>query len=302
MADTPVVLITGCSTGFGRLLTETLAKRDYRVYATMRDVAGRNKAAASELEALAERGLPIRSLEMDVTDDRSVARAVQTILAEAGRIDIAVNNAGVIYAGPMEAFTAEEFSGQLDVNVLGVHRVNREVLPAMRKQGSGLLVHISSGAGRMVLPFVGLYHASKYALEALAETLRYELSEFGIDSVIVEPGPFKTALFGRMPRPKDGARAAVYEALSVGPEKFLGGFDAMLSNPDLPTDPQMVVDAIVTSIETPAGDRPLRIAVGIDLGAKKINALTEPVAAEILAGAGVAHLQNVKTAAKAGRK
>src|SRR6202049_3120214 len=195
MNSKQVVLITGSSTGFGRLFTETLARNGHTVFATMRDPGGRNAKNASEIRTLAEKGsLPIHVLELDVTDDASVERAVDAAVAKAGRIDVAINNAGYYLSGLEEAVTTEQARRLMDTNFLGPVRVNRAVLPHMRRQRSGVLMHVSSGAGRVVLPAVAFYCASKFALEALAETYSYELAGQGIESAVVEPGQYETAI------------------------------------------------------------------------------------------------------------
>src|SRR5579862_1928276 len=205
MADSKrTVLITGASTGFGRLIAEALAGKNYRVFATMRGVNGKNAPAARELRALAD------VVEMDVTDDASVERAVADVIAAAGRIDIVVNNAGRVLSGVSEAITLEQAQALMDTNFYSVVRVNRAVLPHMRRQRSGLLLHISSGAGRIVLPCMAYYCASKWAMEALAESYRYELAAQHIDSVIIEPGSYKTAIANNLEHAEDDERTATY--------------------------------------------------------------------------------------------
>jgi len=200
------VLITGTSTGFGRGAAERLARRGDQVFATMRDVEGRNAEHREALERLAtQEGLRLRVLALDVTDQASVDRAVAAALAEAGGLDVVINNAGIAALGVTEAFTPEQFEQIFDVNVYGVVRVNRAVLPAMRQQRSGLLVHVSSGAGRVTVPALAAYSASKYALEAIADAYRYELLPFGVDSVLVEPGVYRTGIHDRFVHPADTA-------------------------------------------------------------------------------------------------
>src|SRR6267142_208715 len=151
MSSKQVVLITGASTGFGRLFTETLARRGHTVFATMRDPGGRNAGNAAEIRGLAEKeSLAIHVLEMDVTDDASVERGVAGAVAKAGRLDVAINNAGYYLSGLEEAVTTEQARRWMDTNFLGVVRVNRAVLPHMRRQRSGVIMHISSGAGRII--------------------------------------------------------------------------------------------------------------------------------------------------------
>jgi NAD(P)-dependent dehydrogenase (short-subunit alcohol dehydrogenase family) len=157
-----VVLITGSSTGFGRLFTETLAGKGHTVFATMRDPGGRNAKNASEIRTLGEKNsLPIYVLELDVTDDASVERAMDVVVGKAGRIDVAINNAGYYLSGLSEAVTTEQAQRLMDTNFLGAVRVNRAVLPHMRRQRSGVLMHISSAAGAsLLLPWVSIAPAN----------------------------------------------------------------------------------------------------------------------------------------------
>src|ERR1700751_4457675 len=221
MNSKQVVLITGSSTGFGRLFAETLARKWHTFFPTMRDPGGRNAKNAAELRTLAQKeSLPIDVLELDVTDDASVGRAVDAAVAKAGRIDVAINNAGYYLGGLAEAVTTEQAQRLMDTNFLGPVRVNRAVLPHMRRQRSGLLMHISSGAGRVVLPSAGFYCASKFALEALAEAYSYELASQGIESVIVEPGAYGTDIFGNSVVVADASRADSYGAVNQFADKI----------------------------------------------------------------------------------
>src|SRR5216683_4169618 len=189
------ILVTGITSGFGRLTVETLARQGYRVFAGMCAAAGKNAPAAEELRALAQRErLALHIIEIDVTDDASVERAIAVIIETTGRLDVVVNNAGVSYSGPLEAFTPEQVRQQFETNVFGMVRVNRAALPHMRTQGSGLLLQIGSIGGRVALPYLGLYGATTFALEGLTESYRDELAPFGIDAVIVEPGTYPTTI------------------------------------------------------------------------------------------------------------
>ena len=174
MAET--VLVTGSNSGFGRLIVETLAHQGYIVFAGMRATSGRNAPAAEELRALAERDqVALHIVELDITDDASVEQAISSVLATTGRLDVVVNNAGMSFSGPLEAFTPAQVRQQFETNVFGVLRVNRAALPQMRQQGSGLLLQIGSIAGRIAQPFLGLYGATKFALEGLIESYRRNL-------------------------------------------------------------------------------------------------------------------------------
>src|SRR5580693_7749598 len=232
MNSKQVVLITGSSSGSGRLFADTLARNGHTVFATMRDPGGRNAKNAFEIGMLAEKGsLPIYVLELDVTDDASVEQAVNAAVAKAGRIDVAINNAGYYLSGLEEAVTTEQARRLMDTNFLGPVRVNRAVLPHMRRQRSGVLMHISSGAGRVVLPSFGHYCASKFALEAFAETYSYELAPQGIESVIVEPGAYQTAIFGNIVFAEDQARGETYGSAKNIAEKINAGLAAVAGNP-----------------------------------------------------------------------
>lgn len=283
MDSKQVVLITGSSTGFGRLFAERLARQGYAVFATMRDVAGRNVQNASDLRQLAQKdSLSLHVLELDVTHEASVEAAVAAAVKQAGRIDVAINNAGYGLIGVTEAVTTEQAQRLMDVNFFGAVRVNRAVLPHMRRQRSGLLLHISSGAGRLVIPGFAFYCASKFALEVLGEAYRYELAAQGIESVIVEPGAHRTEVFSNIVTAADEQRAETY-----GPVKqFAPMIGAALSN--MAGDPQEVVDAVLRIIETPAGQRPLRHRVSpASLGVDEINALHEQVQARMFEAFGL---------------
>jgi NAD(P)-dependent dehydrogenase (short-subunit alcohol dehydrogenase family) len=284
MNSKQVVLITGCSTGFGRLFAETLARKGHTVFATMRDPGGRNAKKASEIRTLAEKdSLPIYVLELDVTDDASVERAVDAAVAKAGRIDAAINNAGYALSGLAEAVTTEQAQRLMDTNFLGPVRVNRAVLPHMRRRRSGVLMHISSSAGRITAPSMGFYCASKFALEALAESYSYELAFHGIESVIVEPGPYETPVFGNLVMAADEARSNAYGAVKQIPAKINAALSSIAGNA------QEVADAVLRIIETPAGERQLRYLVSPEsFGVDQINALSKQVQANVLEAFGVA--------------
>jgi len=290
------ILITGTSSGFGLLTAKTLATKGDTVFASMRDIGGKNAAAAGELRAWAEReGKKVYTVELDVRDDASVNHAVKHILETAGHLDVVVNNAGLLALGFEEAFTPQQVQEIFDVNIVGVQRVNRAVLPSMRARGSGLLIHIASVIGRWVLPCMGLYCATKFALEALAEAYRYELSPLGVDSIIVEPGPSPTGVIGRLVPPADTDRMASYgDALKIA-EQLNAGFEGMLSGPNAP-NPQLVADAISKLIDTPVGQRPLRTIVDPLMGpvTEVINAAAGQAQTGVMANMGMQALLQPK--------
>jgi NAD(P)-dependent dehydrogenase (short-subunit alcohol dehydrogenase family) len=283
MDSKQVVLITGSSTGFGRLIAETLARRGYAVFATMRAPGGRNATNASEIRALAKReSLPLHVLELDVTNDVSVEQAVHICVEQAGRIDVAINNAGYALIGLAEAVTPEQARQIMDTNFFGSVRVNRTVLPYMRRQRSGLLLHISSGAGRLVFPAFGFYCASKFALEALAEAYHYELAPQGIESSIVEPGAYQTPVFGNIVRAADEGRTDTYGVANQIPVKINDILTTTAGNP------QEVADAVLRIIETPAGQRELRYRVSpTNIGVDEINALCEQLQTRLFEASGI---------------
>jgi NAD(P)-dependent dehydrogenase (short-subunit alcohol dehydrogenase family) len=273
-----VVLITGASTGFGRAAAETLAGRGYTVFASMRHSTGRNTSHRQALESVADRkGWVLHVVDLDVTDDVSVDQAVRQILTQAGSIDVVINNAGLPALGLTEAFTVEQCRRVFDVNFFGVVRVNRAVLPSMRHQRSGLLIHVSSAAGRVAAPALGVYCASKFALEALADAYRFELAPFGIDSVLVEPGFHRTPAFGKVVAPADDARVIDYGSEADYAARIRAVHDAIGASPETPGVDE-IVNAFVHLIETPAGQRPFRIV------SNAVRPLLDPynaVAAEI---------------------
>ena len=255
-----VVLITGTSTGIGRLMAETCARKGFSVFASMRHIAGRNANHSAELRAQAEaEGLSLHVVELDVTDDTSVEDAVQEVIDKAGKIDVLVNNAGASYVGITETFTTEQVQRLFDINFFGAIRMNRAVLPHMRHQGSGLLIYISSGAGRFILPHNGLYCASKYALEALAESYHYQLFGLGIDSVIIEPMIYRSSLANNWAKPAEPARGTDYGHVAEVIEKLSSDISKGLSSGP---SPQELADMVAELIVMPAEKRPLRLPIG----------------------------------------
>ena len=238
MLEPQVVLITGCSSGIGRATALAAAARGNRVYATARD--------PESLRELAGAG-QIRTLALDVTDTGSIGRAVASVLGEAGRLDVLVNNAGYGQYGAVEEVTAEEWRREFDVNLFGAVEVTRAVLPAMRQARSGTIVNVSSVAGKIAIPFAAPYCASKHALEAVSDALRVEVAPFGIRVVIIEAGPIATH-FG------ERARASIARMLeSPGP------YSAFYRNAERAMDtdfqagklsPEAVARVIVQAIES----------------------------------------------------
>ena len=286
-------MVTGASSGFGRLIAETLARKYFQAFATMRNVSGRNAAVVHDIQELAKReSLPLHVLELDVTDDGSVERAVSEAVARAGRIDVLVNNAGHGIMDLAETVTLAQAQRQFETNFFGMLRMNRAVLPVMKRQGSGLLLHVSSGAGRLAIPGMGLYCASKFAMEALAEVYRYELASQGIDSVVIEPGAYATSIMEKLEPGEDTGRRAGYGDVAHVPERIREWLRGSRANP------QEVADAVLRIIETPAGQRQMRYRVGPGgPGVERINALTDEVQAQMLEAFDITTLAKFKTRA-----
>jgi NAD(P)-dependent dehydrogenase (short-subunit alcohol dehydrogenase family) len=282
------VVITGSNSGFGRLTVETLARAGHSVFATMREVSGRNAGAAKELQALP--GGKVQVVEMDVTDEASVKKAIDTIAARTGgAIDVVFNNAGRFSMGIQEAFKVEEVQSLFETNVFGPMRVNRAVLPHLRKRKQGLLVYTSSVAGRFSVPCMGTYSASKYALEALADAQRDELKGLGIDVVLIEPGAFPTEVGNKALYANDAERAAGYGETATIPQKMGEGLGQLFSSPAAP-NPQDVADAVKKLIDTPAGKRPNRVVVDNISGdpVRALNAVYDKHRHDIMVAFGMA--------------
>jgi NAD(P)-dependent dehydrogenase (short-subunit alcohol dehydrogenase family) len=191
VAEPKIILITGCSSGFGLLTAARLASRGHRVIATMRDL---NKKGAL-LEEMKWRKGELNILQLDVTDKKSIKNAVTEIAGKYGYVDVLVNNAGYGLGGFFEDMTEEEIRQQFETNFFGAQNLTREIIQLMRPRRKGKIINISSIAGLYAGPCFGAYNASKWALEAFSESLRYELKFFGIDVLLVEPGTYKTKIF-----------------------------------------------------------------------------------------------------------
>ncbi|MDR6937480.1 SDR family oxidoreductase [Luteibacter sp. 3190] len=257
-----IILITGASSGFGRLAAEALARAGHTVYASMRDVAGRNARNVAELaETSRLGGIDLRAIELDVQSESSIESAVSKIIADSGKIDVMVHNAGHMVFGPAEAFTPEQFAEQYDVNVLGTQRVNRAVLPHMRAAKQGLLLWISSSSSAGgTPPYLAPYFAAKAAMDSLAVVYARELVRWGIETTIVVPGAFTkgTNHFAHSGRPGDKARLAEYEA---GPYKAFGEQVMKAFSEIVPedADPSGVAAEMVRVVDLPFGSRPFRV-------------------------------------------
>ena len=294
-----VIVITGASSGMGQLTAHALAKAGHTVYATMRDTAGHNKPqveAAAKFSA--DHKVDLRTIELDVLNQESVDTAIQKIIADNGRIDVLIHNAGHMVFGPAEAFLPEQLAELYDVNVLSTHRVNRAALPQLRKQKQGLVIWVSSSsAAGGTPPYLAPYFAAKAGMDAMAVVMSRELTLWGIETSIIVPGAFTSGTnhFAHSGRPADKAREAEYEN---GPykdfsERVMNGF-ASIVPPD--ADAAAVGEAIVNVVNAPFGKRPYRVHVDpTSDGAEVTNMVLDRVRAELLHRIG---LDDVLTPAK----
>lgn len=281
MSTPKIILVTGASSGFGRLTANALADAGHTVYASMRETAGRNARQVADVQTYAQQArVDLRALELDVASQTSVDAGVAEIIASHGRIDVVVHNAGHMVFGPAEAFTPEQLAQVYDANVLGTQRVNRAALPHMRRQGEGLLVWVSSSStAGGTPPYLSPYFAAKAAMDALAVQYARELTRWGIETSIIVPGAFTkgTQHFAHAGHPADAARAAEYEA---GPYAGLGEQIQQAFSRIVPenADAGEVATAIARVVDTPFGRRPFRVHIdpaqdGADVGFAVIDRL-----------------------------
>lgn len=281
-----IIVITGASSGFGLMTARALARAGHAVYAGMRETTGRNAPRVAEMRQYAsEQGVDLRAIEMDVASQASVDAAIARIIAEQGRLDVVVHNAGHMSYGPAEAFTPEQFAALYDVNVLSTQRVNRAALPQLRKQGRGLLVWVSSSSTRGgTPPYLAPYFAAKAGMDALAVSYAGELARWGIETSIVVPGAFTqgTNHFAHAGAPADEAIAKAY---AEGPTADFSevAFKGLAALEPADADPQSVADAIVAVVDAPFGKRPFRLHVDPSQdGAEIVNSMADRVRAELL--------------------
>src|SRR5260370_40046438 len=282
------ILITGGSSVFVGDMAEPLAADAHKVYGGVRDLAGRNSAAAAAL-----RGKGVEVLALDVTSDAEVEDGIKSLLARSGgELDVVINNAGVFSAGVSESFTTGQLRDLFEVNVIGVQRLMRATLPTLRAQRDGLVINVGSLLGRVTFPFLGLYGASKYAVEALTDSYRYELSPLGVDVVLVQPSAYPTNMYGSAQQPADKARAEAYGEIGTIPGKMFATFMEVFHSKDAP-NPHDLPDAIAKLVSQARGSRPARVVVGEPYGSDVVNRLTEPVQAQDIEGLGLGQLANL---------
>ena len=283
------ILVTGASSGFGRLTAEMLSKSGHKVFAGFRSAEGARKQIADELKAK-----NIEILKVDVTDQASVDTAIVQLLEKSGnKLDVVVNNAGMASAGLSEAFTAEQARDLFEVNVFGVQRVLRATLPVLRAKRAGLVINVGSILGRVTLPFFGLYGASKYAVEAMTDSYRYEVSELGVDVVLVQPSAYPTNMYAAAQKPANGELAKSYGETAEVPGKILKTFMTLFRGENAP-NPQDVATAIDKIVATPAGSRPERVVVGLPFGSDAVNTAVAPIQRGVIESLGLGDLTKLK--------
>jgi len=283
------ILVTGASSGFGRLTAETLSKSGHKVFAGFRSVEGARKQIADELKAK-----NIEVLKVDVTDQAGVDKAIVQLLEKSGnKLDVVVNNAGMASAGLSEGLTAEQARDLFEVNVFGVQRVMRATLPVLRAKRAGLVINVGSILGRVTLPFFGLYGASKYAVEAMTDSYRYELSQLGVDVVLVQPSAYPTNMYAAAQKPANGELARSYGETAEVPGKILKTFMTLFQGENAP-NPQDVATAIDKIVATPAGSRPDRVVVGLPFGSDAVNTAVAPIQRGVIESLGLGDLTKLK--------
>ena len=281
-----VIVVTGASSGFGLLAAQKLAQAGHRVYAGMREISGRNAPQAAAAQKFSsEQNVDLRAVEMDVSSQSSVDKAIAQIVADNERLDVVIHNAGHMVFGPAEAFTPEQLAQLYDINVLSTQRVNRAALPQLRRQRKGLVMWVSSSSTRGgTPPYLAPYFAAKAGMDAMAISYAGELARWGIETTIVVPGAFTkgTNHFAHAGTPADTARAKEYAEGPTAnlPDVALKGL-AGLEPPD--ADASTVADAIVKVVDTPFGKRPFRVHIDPSQdGAEIVNGVADRVRAELL--------------------
>jgi NAD(P)-dependent dehydrogenase (short-subunit alcohol dehydrogenase family) len=277
MSDRKIALITGAGSGIGRAISQVLAQAGHCVYAGLRAPGTRSQARAEELETFARAGgHDLRVVDLDVVSDASCRAAVDRVLLEQGRIDVVVNNAGMLMVGVTEAFSPDQVAEIFDTNAISWLRVNRAVLPVMRRQRAGLLVYVGSTTSRIHEPFIGPYVASKVAGEALAEVMGMEVSPFGIDTVIVQPGAFTqgTEHFHHARPPTDQAVVEQYGAVLHLADDLGSKLEAIDAANGGSLNVSVVGEAVRDVLAQAPGVRPRRIVVDAQRkGLEELNQL-----------------------------
>jgi short-subunit dehydrogenase len=251
MKDKKTVLVTGCSSGIGYATSLVLSRNNFMTYGSVRDLSKSGKIQ----KIIENEGLPLKIIHIDVNDNKSIEVAIQKILFESGRIDILVNNAGNGMFGPIEDITVADIKEQFETNFFGAIRLIKTIVPIMRKQGNGIIVNISSMVGRFAVPLNAAYVSSKFALEGFSESISYELEEFGIKVILVEPGVVRTDFFQNLKIKGTDSKSPYYQLM----EKRIGLLKTAMENSTSSND---VANIILHALNTK--DPVFRYIIGND--------------------------------------
>lgn len=291
------ILITGAGSGMGLHTAQTLALEGYRVYAGIRDPNGRNTHKSTKLREYVEsQGKTIEIIDLDIHLENSCQAAADKIVEKDGKIDIVIHNAAHLFIGFSEGYTPEQLMSSLNTNAIGAHRLNRAVLPYMRKQQKGTLLYIGSGITNLTAPFMTPYVMGKAALDAIAENTAYEISQFGIETCIIMPGVFMegTSHFKTAEFPKDKEVLKHYERLQKDYDNYEPGLKKLFRFGDAPI--QGVADKVSEILQLPVGKKPLRTTVDYsDYLAEPGNAVRETLTERVFRIMNYSHLLKVKT-------
>ncbi len=271
------VVITGSSSGFGKMSAKQFADKGHKVYAAMRNADSKNLEVKSELQSYSEN---IVVVDMDVSSEDSVNAAIAQIIQKEQAIDVLINNAGIMHMGVTEAFSVEQAQQLMDTNYYGVIRTVQAVAPHMRKAGKGLIINTTSVIGRVSWPFTGTYSASKAAVEAYSQSLKFELAPSGVEVILVEPGPSGTNLAGSFKPEAHAQVVAENQHLKEIIDNMIDSFDQVLQDPK--TDPQHVVDAYLKLVDMEHGTRPTRTVIGLVNNVDKINDFFQPLQDQVI--------------------
>jgi len=274
------VLLTGSSSGFGLLAVKTLAAKGHKVYATMRNVNGANAGAARDIRDWAKNtGAKVDVVELDVTSDGSVAKAIETVLAASGgRIDVLINNAGISFLGISETLTVDQSNQLFQVNTLGADRLIRAVLPVMHQQKEGLIINVTSVQARNHVPLLNVYNATKAALDALSVGYHYELRSSGIDVAVIQPGGYPTTDIVNKGIKAGNPEAQKYYGQDMQTVK--AALDYYFTPKADSPDPQPVADKMLELVEAKRGERPLWSLVGagpLEAYFDQVNQITKTI-------------------------
>jgi len=295
MENKLIVLITGAGSGMGYHTATTLALQGHTVYAGIRDPKGRNTHKSKRLiESIEGNGGKINIVDLDIHKEESCLTALEIIVEEQGKIDVVIHNAAHLFIGFSEAFTPEQLASSLNTNTLGAHRLNRAVLPYMRKQQNGLILYVGSGITNITAPFMTPYVVGKAALDALAENTAYEISQFGVETTILMPGVYMegTSHFDTAEFPKDQSVLEHYDRLQKDYDNYEPGLRNLFRFGDAPI--QTVADKIADILALPRGQRPLRDTVDYsDWVAEPGNGVREALTERAFRIMGYSHLLRI---------